>query len=557
MPPKTTTHRYARYRYKCSAILTVIAGLSLLASPSDAASLPAAEDANATGTQLTKPGNKAGSLTVDGNRQAFVYFNPVDLGSNTTASVSSVRLRIYLTSVTAPGALTLHEVTGAWSELDNAKRARPEFKQTPFATIPSESVISKQFVTLDVTDLVKGWIENPESNKGLAIVSNGTARVQIGAKEGSGTGYPAELDVDLAPADGSITSAKLSPDFRVPSSAIVGTLPSSLIANGTITGAQLEDSPSITGTVSADNFIGSGVGLTQLNAEAIRGAQFLEWVEVGHPGNAADPLTGYGAVGKPFKISKHEVTNGQYVAFLNAVAAADPNGLYNPLMGIDPVGGIARCGVSPGSYSYIVRKAMRDKPVIFVSWFDVIRFCNWIHNGRPSGAQDAETTEAGAYVIAGTTASPRSPAAKCWLPDENEWYKAAYYDPSRNNGAGGYWKYPTASNTAPSVAGSDGQGNVFHAGLNIANHAYFADWNGLDGNVTTVGSGGSGSESAFEVADLAGNVWEWVETEVGAGRGLRGGCWYSEWSEFSSTYRHRGIPVSEESKGVGFRVASP
>ena len=33
-----------------------------------------------------------------------------------------------------------------------------------------------------------------------------------------------------------------------------------------------------------------------------------------------------------------------------------------------------------------------------------------------------------------------------WIPTESEWYKAAYYDPSLNGGAGGYWTNATMGN---------------------------------------------------------------------------------------------------------------
>ena len=43
----------------------------------------------------------------------------------------------------------------------------------------------------------------------------------------------------------------------------------------------------------------------------------------------------------------------------------------------------------------------------------------------------------------------RSPTASFVLPTEDEWYKAAYYDPAI---AGGnkYWNFATGSNTTPS-----------------------------------------------------------------------------------------------------------
>ena len=67
----------------------------------------------------------------------------------------------------------------------------------------------------------------------------------------------------------------------------------------------------------------------------------MDWVNVGNPGNAAD-TTGYGAVAYAYQIGKHEVTNAQYGAFLNAVdpGGTNANGIYNTSMGSTTRGGI-------------------------------------------------------------------------------------------------------------------------------------------------------------------------------------------------------------------------
>ena len=90
------------------------------------------------------------------------------------------------------------------------------------------------------------------------------------------------------------------------------------------------------------------------------GAVEIEWVSVGDPGNAPDTATNCagpnaggaqdcGSVAGAYRISKYEVTNAQYVEFLNAIAANDTYGLYDPIMAIGR-GGITRSG-SPGSYA--------------------------------------------------------------------------------------------------------------------------------------------------------------------------------------------------------------
>ena len=90
-------------------------------------------------------------------------------------------------------------------------------------------------------------------------------------------------------------------------------------------------------------------------------------------------------------------------------------------------------------------------PLYWVSWLDAARFCNWLQNGQPTGSEGTATTETGAYTLNGdmsaTGTEKRDPNAKYFIPSENEWYKAAYYESGGTNA--GYWAYPTKSNTAP------------------------------------------------------------------------------------------------------------
>jgi formylglycine-generating enzyme required for sulfatase activity len=170
------------------------------------------------------------------------------------------------------------------------------------------------------------------------------------------------------------------------------------------------------------------------------------FVGVGDESALAD-TTGYGAVNYAYQISAYPVTQSQYVEFLNAVAATDTNGIYSTSMTSDSRGGITRSSVA-GNHVYSVKASMGNKPVNFVNWVNCARYCNWLHNGKPSGLQNASTTENGAYAISGTSTVKIS-SASYWIPTENEWYKAAYFSMSKNGGLGGYWKYATQSDEDP------------------------------------------------------------------------------------------------------------
>ncbi|MGD0769443.1 MAG: SUMF1/EgtB/PvdO family nonheme iron enzyme [Tepidisphaeraceae bacterium] len=120
-------------------------------------------------------------------------------------------------------------------------------------------------------------------------------------------------------------------------------------------------------------------------------------VPVGNPGNAADPSTGVGSVAYSYNIGEYDVTAGQYTAFLNAVASSDPYGLYNGYMSTHLEGNEA-CGITqsggPGSYTYSTTRNP-NYPVNAVTWGDAARFCNWLTNNQPSGAEADGTTETG------------------------------------------------------------------------------------------------------------------------------------------------------------------
>jgi formylglycine-generating enzyme len=279
----------------------------------------------------------------------------------------------------------------------------------------------------------------------------------------------------------------------------------------------------------------------------------IDYVTVGHAGNAADTTfdpVGYGAVGYVYNIGKYEVTNSQYTSFLNAVdpAGANANGIYNANMGSNARGGISfNAGAASGS-KYTIRTSMGDKPVNYVSWYDAARFTNWLHNGQGAGS-----TETGAYDLSLATPT-KNVGASVWLPSEDEWYKAAYYDPTPGASGNNYWLYPTQSDTVPTVGTANATGDISNPGANVANYLLGADWNAQNGNVTTVGS--AAANNYFGTADQGGNVREWNDAVIsGSSRGLRGGWFNLGEGDLRASFRSVSVP-SNEFIFVGFRVAS-
>ena len=245
----------------------------------------------------------------------------------------------------------------------------------------------------------------------------------------------------------------------------------------------------------------------------------MDYVSVGHAGNAADS-TGYGAVAYAYQIGTYEVTNAQYGAFLNAKGASNSGAIYNAGMASY---GITQTG-SSGSFSYSVTTALANRPVVHVSWFDAARFANWMMNGQ--GGNDMET---GAYTLNGATSGiiTANIGAQVYLPSENEWYKAAFYNAANAS----YSLYP------------NGQSGIVTG----------------DANYDTSGSTDVGSysedASSYGTFDQGGNVWEWNDAVIsGSTRGLRGGSWGDDGGFLHSLTRYGDVPTLEN-YFVGFRVA--
>ncbi len=187
---------------------------------------------------------------------------------------------------------------------------------------------------------------------------------------------------------------------------------------------------------------------------------------IGDAGNAAYynyTLGNIGNVAYAYKMQKFEVTNAQYAAFLNSVAANDTYALYNTSMSSGARGGITRSGSSP-NFTYATKTNMANKPVVYVSFYSTMRYANWLHNGAPTGAQNASTTEDGAYTFsaAETVTNWRKTGMLYWLPNASEWAKAAFYDPGKTAASGpgaNWWTYATRDTTNPTAVTASATGN--------------------------------------------------------------------------------------------------
>jgi sulfatase modifying factor 1 len=292
--------------------------------------------------------------------------------------------------------------------------------------------------------------------------------------------------------------------------------------------------------IQADIIETFGTGTNQFN---------MIFVPIGNPGNAPD-TTGNpnpaGSVGYEYLMGKYEVSRDMIIK-----ANATGN------LGISIRDMVYNGGNGP------------HRPATGVDWNSAARFVNWLNISQgysPAYKFDIQPGQPGYSALANITlwqaSDPgynaanlfRNSQAKFFLPSMDEWYKAAFYDPKKDGGTGGYWNFATGSDTLPTtvIDGTDG----------TAPNTAVWDQTLSEGPADIMNAGGL---SSYGVMAMAGNVWEWEETELdlvndnpSTWRGVRGGNWTSLSHELPATYRITDLPRGSyaDYNFLGFRVAS-
>ena len=248
----------------------------------------------------------------------------------------------------------------------------------------------------------------------------------------------------------------------------------------------------------------------------------IDFVDIGNTGNTAD-TTSYGAVPYEYRASIYEISQ-------NAITKATASGMSN---------------VTAGAWS-------NNQPAANISWYAAAAFVNFLNtNSGKTAAYNLSFTTNWSMDLwsseqawtAGGTNLYRNKDAYYFLPSENEWYKAAYYNAAGTN----YFLYPTASSGVPTAvaSGTNPETAVYNNAASVP--AIVASAGGL---------------SPYGTMGQGGNIFEWNESafdgtnsSASENRALRGGSWINVESRLRSSRRFDDGP-SLEDFNIGFRVAS-
>jgi Collagen triple helix repeat (20 copies) len=175
-------------------------GLLLLAPMSSwAAGANANSDTYVSSSSAANNFGTAAAVNVGNGNTGLIQFDLSALPPGLSASqVSKATMTFYVSSTVVGGSVDISQVTSAWTEGGVNFNNRPTYLP-PFATgVPTAN--PRQYVTVDVTQLVQDWVTGVAQNYGVQISAAAAAPstvIVIDSKENQTTSHPAFLDVVL------------------------------------------------------------------------------------------------------------------------------------------------------------------------------------------------------------------------------------------------------------------------------------------------------------------------------------------------------------------------
>lgn len=198
----------------------------------------------------------------------------------------------------------------------------------------------------------------------------------------------------------------------------------------------------------------------------------FDFVTVGAPGNApyinadntAMHVNGRGRVDYAFRITRTEISTGQWLEFLRTFQS---NAMPHPFWDNEPSYWGGYRDIFDGTYHFGDSPDAERLPCGGITWYMAALYCNWLQNGKSSdpaslitGVYDSTTWGRGPRPFEITDAPVHMAGARYWIPTLDEQLKAFQYDPNRfGPGLGGWWEARNMSDL-PGIGGPPGTGST-------------------------------------------------------------------------------------------------
>src|SRR5208337_2398137 len=144
----------------------------------------------------TNYGGAVSLVLQPGSNHAYIRFDLSTLPPN--ASINKATLRLFVNAVTTDGSFDVYQVNTAWSENTLTFNNAPPLGVSATSGNPVAVTKAKQFVLVDITQLVQAWANGSIVNDGIALaLTSSTGNFAFDSKESTTTSHHPELEVAL------------------------------------------------------------------------------------------------------------------------------------------------------------------------------------------------------------------------------------------------------------------------------------------------------------------------------------------------------------------------
>ena len=190
-------------RSRTGFLVAALMALALVSLPAVASAVQLTIDADTfvnAGSANQNNGNNT-TLKVSPSLTTFMKFDLTTLPDGLTAAdIDKATFTFYVNTVTTQGPINIKTpVANGWLEASLTYANRPALGNPVLTSLPILAADKNNFVTVDITDIVKSWLTN---NNGLAIETTFgfSTSFQLDSKENSG--HDAHVDIVLAGSGG-------------------------------------------------------------------------------------------------------------------------------------------------------------------------------------------------------------------------------------------------------------------------------------------------------------------------------------------------------------------